>query len=259
MRESFLYSLGFWVGMLWLLGAMLLVTEIGYRVGRRRGEGKAQERSEISLLQASLLGLLALLIGFTFAMSQSRYEMRRELTVDDANAIGTTYLRAQTLPEPYRGRISNLLRQYVEAELHIYPASGHLDRLRQVRGQVGVLQRQLWAQAAELAAKDRRSVVTGLFLITLNEMIDLHGKRTAALAARVPRSIWQVLVFAAVAAMGLTGYACGRGGSRNWTAVAVLALVIASVTVVIADLDRPVAGPAQISQQALLDVRELMR
>jgi hypothetical protein len=257
-QPSFFYTLGFWSGLFAALVMVLLAAEIGFRLGRRQGQGSLQERSAVSQLQASLLGLLALLLGFTFAMAQSRYEMRRELTVDDANAIGTTYLRARTLPEPYRGRIAGLLRQYIDVELQVYPVSDDPRRLDEVRRQARQLQQELWSQAAELAARDP-SVIVGLFLSTLNDTIDLHGKRAAALMARVPLSVWRVLWFVSVVSMGLTGYGCGRGGHRSWAVVLIVALAITSVALVIVDLDRPIVGPAQISQQPLLDLRDTMR
>jgi hypothetical protein len=258
-HNPLLYSVGFWAAMAAAVGALLAAAGIGYRLGKRQGDGSEQERSQVSQLQSSVLGLLALLLGFTFAMAQGRYETRRELTADDANAISTAYLRAQTLSEPYRGRITGLLRQYVNVEVQVYLVSDDLDRLGEIRQQANRLQRELWAQAAGLAASEPRAVTTGLLLTALNDLIELHGKRVAALRSRVPFAIWRVLLFVGLAAMGLTGYACGRGGHRVWIAIVVVALVISSVAVVIVDLDRPVAGPTQISQQALLDARDSMQ
>jgi hypothetical protein len=238
------------------IGALVLFTELGFHLGRRAGRTTSDEaRSQIGTIQAALLGLLALLLGFTFAMGMSRYEMRRQLVLDEANAIGTTYLRAQVLPEPQRQELSNLLRQYVQVRLDFYAASADKKKLETANNDTARLQKQLWSTAAALGVKEPRAVTVGLFLQSLNEVIDLHNKRLTALENHVPEIILLLLYFVALVATGLIGYGCGLGGVRNFFVTVVSSILIAAVILVIIDLDHPIHGLIQVSQQRMLELR----
>jgi hypothetical protein len=233
------------------------VTETGFRLGRRSRPGvNADSRSEISTLQGALLGLLALLLGFTFAMAMSRFETRKQLVLEESNAIGTTFLRAQLLPEPPRQEISNLLRQYVDVRLAFYEANIDPQKLRQANDRTEQLHKQLWSLTAALGAKDPRAVTTGLFLQSLNEVIDLHAKRITAMENHVPEIILVLLYFVALTVTGLMGYGSGLGGRRNFLVTLMASILIAAVILVIIDLDRPRRGLIRISQQRLVELRD---
>jgi hypothetical protein len=130
----------------------------------------------MSTIQAAVLGLLALLLGFTFSMAASRFEARKELVRDETNAIGTTYLRTQFLPEPYKSNAARLLRQYVDTRLELQQFSHIPESLADINVRTAHLQDQLWSEAVAVADRDPRSVPTGLFIQALNEVIDGHGK-----------------------------------------------------------------------------------
>lgn len=238
------------------VGMFLAVIEIGFRLGRRSQSMDEHSRSQIAAVQGAILGMLALLLGFTFAMSMSRFETRKQLVLEEANAIGTTFLRTQMLPEPQRQEISDLLRRYVEARIQFYQSGIDLKRLRQANLFTEQLHKQLWSRAAALGATDPRAVMTGLFLQSLNEVIDLHAKRLTALENRVPGIIFVLLYFVALTATGLIGYGCGLAGRRNFFVTLVAAGLIAAVILVIIDLDRPRRGFIQVSQQRLIELRD---
>lgn len=256
MADELLHSLDLWLIFVVSIIFLLAATETGFQFGRRTQPDISEAaRSEISTIQGAMLGLLALILGFTFAMSMSRYETRKQLVLDEANAIGTTFLRTQLLPEPPRKEISNLLRRYVEVRLALSEADTDQKKLQEANDQTDLVHRQLWSRGAALGEKEPRSVTIGLFLQSLNEMIDLHAKRITALENHVPGIIFILLYFVAIMTTGLIGFGCGLGGRRNFVVTLVASILIAAVILVIIDLDRPRRGLIKVSQQRMVDLR----
>ena len=257
MADELLYDLDLWLIFLVSIGAFFLFTELGFYLGRRAAPATSDHaRSQVSTIQAALLGLLALLLGFTFAMAMSRFDMRKQLVLDEANAIGTTFLRTRLLPEPQRREISDLLRRYVKVRLDFYEAGNDDNKLEAVTKATAKLQAQLWEIGRTLGEKDPRAVTYGLFLQSLNEVIDLHSKRLTALENHVPEIILILLYFVAMVATGLIGYGCGLGEVRNLFVTLVASVLIAAVIMVIIDLDRPRRGLIRVSQQRLVELRD---
>jgi hypothetical protein len=255
MAVRFFYHANEWVILGVSIALFLLVIEAGFRLGRRNRVSVSEHaKSQINTIQGAMLGLLALLLGFTFAMAISRYEVRKQLVLDEANAIGTTFLRAQLLPEPPRQEVSNLLRQYVEVRLRFYKAGVDPERLREAEKQAEKIHLLLWSYATALAEKDSRAVTTGLFLQSLNEVIDLYAKRLTALENHVPQIILVLLYSVALVANGLIGYGCGLGERRNFFVTLMAAMLIAVVILVIVDLDRPRRGLIRVGQERMLDL-----
>lgn len=260
MAEELLYDLKLWLILAASIGFFLLATEAGFLLGRRSQSNLDEHaRSQVSTIQGATLGLLALLLGFTFAMAMSRYDTRKLLVLEEANAIGTTFLRAQLLPEPPRQEIFKLLRRYVEVRLEFYEAGIDQKRLDKATEATEKLQRQLWSHAAALGEKDPRAITTGLFLQSLNEVIDIHAKRMTALENHVPEIIIFLLYFVAIIATGLIGYGCGFSGLRNFFVTMVSSILIAAVILVIIDLDRPRQGLIKVSQQRMVELRDSLK
>jgi hypothetical protein len=201
------------------------------------------------------LSLLAFMLAFTFGLAGSRFEDRRQVVLSEANAIGTTYLRAAMLPEPMRTESRNLLREYVDVRLEaIQP--GKVD---QAISKSEELQNRLWSQAVAATERDR-SPITALFVQSLNEVIDLHAKRLmASLRSRVPGEIWIVLFLLVILTMVMMGYHSSLANSKRSIAVIALVLGFSSVLFLIADLDRPGQGMLQVSQQSMIDLRRSMQ
>jgi hypothetical protein len=233
--------------------------ELGFRLGRYLHAGADERtRSQIGTMQAAVLGMFGLLLGFSFAMTGSRYEVRKALVLEEANAIGTTWLRARLLPEPVAAEAAVALRRYVDLRLAWFDAGVDVEKLRQASEQAEQLLNRLWSTTAAAAAEDRRAVTTGLFVQSLNDVIDVNAKRQIALHDHVPVEIFGLLVFGAICSMVLTGYACGVTGSRNFLPSTLAARLIAAIIFCIVDLHRPRSGFIREPQRSLINLRDSM-
>jgi len=232
------------------LAAILAAIEIGRWLGVHIGD---QDDDNVSTLEAAAIGLLALMVGFTFAMSLSRFEARRDAILAEANAIGTTALRARLLPEPHRKEVLELLRNYVKVRLELTQHPTTPADLAAAIEKSNVLQEKLWQQAEAMLAIDKDVVPTGLFIQTLNEMIDDQAKRLAALRNRVPNVVQLALFAVAIIASGFAGYATGVNKRRSRFPVYIMGLLVGGVILLILDLDRPGAGFIEVSQQPMID------
>ncbi|MGB8804431.1 MAG: hypothetical protein WCC93_05865, partial [Chthoniobacterales bacterium] len=178
-----------------IIGLVLVaLAEVGFRAGLRLFVKKDEPRKgQIGAIQGAVLGMLALLLGFTFSMAVARYENRRDLVLREANAIGTTYLRASFLPETNAKAMEDLLRHYVDARLSFYTAGSDAAKITLAQGETARLQRELWLHTVD-AAKEAPSPITATFINALNETIDLDATRLNALRSRVPGAVWLLLV-----------------------------------------------------------------
>lgn len=233
--------------------------EVGLRRWRKpRRRYRWDSRAPLAdrrLRAAATLGLLALVLAFTFGMAVSRFDARKQLVLDEANAIGTTYLHAELLPQPYGMDIQRLLQEYVDVRLEgIQPG-----RLQSAMARSEELHQLLWSQAVVVGEQHPSLVIVGLFIHSLNEVIDLHAKRvTAGVRNRIPGIVWGWLYLVLIFAMFAMGYHAGMSGAARSYAVIALTLAFSVVVVLIVDLDRPQEGLVKVSQQALVDVQDNM-
>jgi len=244
-----------WGSLMPVVALLWLAMEGGYRLGRwRHARWPTEKDQPVGAMVGSILGLLALVLGFTFSLAASRFEARRQAVLDEANAIGTTYLRAKLLPEPQRSHVAQLLREYVDVRLHA------VERNRSDEGiaRSEALHRALWGQATA-AATSSSSFMTGLFIRSLNEVIDLHARRIMiGIRSRIPAAVWATLTALTMIGMVAVGYQSGLAATTRSPAMAALALAFAVVLLVIAELDRGQRGLLRVSQQSLIDVRRSM-
>lgn len=230
--------------------------DAGYRLGEWRHLRQPDEKEmPVGAMVASILGLLALVLGFTFSLAASRFEARRQVVLEEANAIGTTYLRASFLSDELRSRVRDLLREYVDVRLRGV-AEGDVTK---VLSRSVELHQALWAEAARLEEAAPDSVANGLFVQSLNQVIDLHAKRVLiSQRSRIPPVIWLGLIGLAMLGMASVGYQAGLSTTRRSPAMLSLILAFGVVLMLIADLDRGQEGLLRVSQQALIDVRQSM-
>jgi hypothetical protein len=243
-----------------ILALFALVIEGAFRLGSRvRGQQGDGDTTHAGELQSATLVLLALLLGFTFAMAVQRYDTRREFVLQEANAIGTTSLRARFLPEPQRTEAMGLLREYVGTRLDFYRAGIDRARLDAANAASDRIQQRLWDLATAAVAADPRSVATGLFIQSLNEVIDDNEKRRAALENHVPEAVIWLLLLVAAVAMGFVAYGCGLAGRRRLAMNATFAMLITLVITVILDIDRPRRGLVKVNQDSMLRLQQSLR
>jgi hypothetical protein len=249
-------ALPLWGLFMAILLLVLLAVEGGYRLGKsRRSRSEQEQAAPVGAMVGATLGLLAFILAFTFGLAAARFDTRRQVLLDEANAIGTTYLRAGMLPDR-REEIRALLRDYVDTRLEAVRSGKIAEGIRRSEH----LQDQLWAQAVAVGENNPNSIVVGLFVQSLNEVIDLHAKRvTAGLRNRIPGAIWVALFAVAVLSLAAMGYHAGLVATTRSLAVLAVALTFSAVIGLIADLDRPQEGVLKVSQQALIDLRQSMK
>lgn len=229
-----------------------LAIEFGFRLGRRHsGRASAALDAHLGNLQSALLGLLALLLGFTFAMAVGRFDTRKELVLAEANAIGTAALRADFLPAPDRDEARALLRAYATSRLDFFKAGVNANALEQSYQEAATLQAGLWSIAVERAQAEPGSLPNSQFAAALNELIDLSEMRRAALENHVPELVVTLLIIVTLVAFALIAYSLALNDPRRHAATYVFALMIAFVLTAVLDLDRPRRGWVQVSQASM--------
>jgi hypothetical protein len=239
-----------------VLAIMLGFAELGFRLGWRLHEKKDHARKGlIGGIQGAVLGLLGLLLGFTFAMAVQRYDTRRSLVVQEANAIGTTYLRASLLPDAHQAPVRELLRRYVELRLKYWPLVDDPAKLAEAMRLMGEVQAELWKHASE-AAKEVPNDITAKFIEALNQTIDIDAERISALRAGIPRGVWLLLVMVAAFGCVTTSYGAGAEGTRSHLGTIFLPLLITVVIVLIFDISHSRVGLIQLGQQPLEDLQQ---
>lgn len=228
--------------------------ELGYRLGRWRHAQTTDEKEQpVGAMVASILGLLALVLGFTFSLAASRFDARRMAVLEEANAIGTTALRARLLHEPQRSQILGYLREYANMRVKAVQQGGKDAPEALTRSEE--LHELLWQEAGAAAAQDNHSIVTGIFIQSLNEVIDLHATRILlGMRSRIPLVIWIGLYGLAFLGMTSVGYQAGLWATSRSPAMLALVLAFSVVLLMIADLDRGQEGLLQVSQQAMIDL-----
>jgi len=232
-----------------LLGIALAVfLDLGRRIAvRYQIEQAPQRKEQMGTIRDGLFILVSLLLGFTLTLAASRFAERRSLLVEEAISIGTTYLRASTLPQPYRDHSKQLLREYVDTRLELDNVGVNASRFNEAVSRAKHLQEDLWLDAATVAQNDR-TAITAVYVNSLNETIDLHEKRIAAFENRVPQAVWLLIISVSLIAVFTRGSTLT---TRFWLTLILVPTTIAIVVALIADLDTPGRGLIRLDQRAL--------
>jgi hypothetical protein len=245
-----------WVLFLLMALVTLLAIEAGLWMGaRRRRTAEHEQEGPVGAVVGATLGLLGFMLAITCGVAANRFDVRKQLLLDDVNAIGTTYLRAGLLLEPHRTRTRNLLRDYVNIRARIPELKGP-DELQGAIARSEALQEQLWSHAAAIAEADRSSEIDALFISSLNEMFDLHTKRVViGTQYRLPPVLWGVLIFVLVISMVVVGFQFGLAGRRSLHANVAVALTFSAVLLLIHDLDRSRSGWFIVSHGPMIELQ----
>jgi hypothetical protein len=255
----FLFGVSAWIIAVVVFAVCFTAAEVGYRLGRRGAKSGIAKKEHLGAVQAAAAALLGLLLAFSVSMAVTRFEARKVAVVDEANAIGTAYLRASLLPEPQRTQAEEAFEKYVDVRLELARPDWYLDSSSGLREEEQVLQRELWSLGVAVAEQDQRAVTTGLYIQAVNETIDSAARRDAGLRNHVPESTMYMIFAVAVLTLGLTGYTSGLTGGRSLVATLILSLIITAVVFVILDFDRPYRGIITVNQQSMVELRDAIR
>jgi hypothetical protein len=240
------------------IGTLFLVLvslELGFRIGRWRRERSGTEHdSTLGGVVGATLGLVAFLLAFTFGMAASRFEDRRQVLLEEVNALDAAYLRADLIDEPYRSAVHGLLKEYVALRLD----EARSDKLADDIKRPEQLQEELWDQVVAVSNAGPSTETKALFVASINLVIEAQAKRTDMARHPIPSTIWLALYLITVVAMAKVGYQSGVSGPRRSAAMPSLSLTFTLVFVLIADLDRPLQGLLKVSQQAMTDLQRKM-
>lgn len=235
---------------------IIISIEGGRWLGRHvRGRGG----DSVTTLEAAILGLLALIMSFTVAISIARYDARRDAILEEANAIGTVALRATMLAAPQDKTSIALLRQYAETRKLLTGLADKPAEMNQAITRSNGILNELWREAQAAATANAAMVPTGLYIQALNDLIDNQEKRLAALFSSVPRIVLVALYGITFIATAFVGYAIGLEAHRRRLPAYLLGLLVASVILLIQDLDRPNSGFIVTDQRPLTDAADALR
>ncbi len=239
---------------------IMVAVECGYWLARRAQRRRHQDKlPPVSSITASTLGLVAFMLAFTFGLVASRYDSRKSLVREEANAIRTAWMRSDFLPEPSRGESEALIRAYLDQRLGVVQ-SRDLEGLDKQLAEANRIQHRLWDIAVANSHENMDSPVGALYVDSLNRLIDMHALRVVVgLEAHIPNGIWLVLYGLIVLGMIGVGYqtVIAEATGRSWAPL-ILAISFSLVIALIASLDRPIGGFITVSQQPLQDVQAWM-
>lgn len=248
------FTLNSWELALLVAGILFGATAIGLLAGRSLRRHSEALREPFGVVQAAVLTLVGLLLAFTLAMAVTRYEARRAAVVDDANAIGTAYLRAQTLHEPMRSASLRLYPTYADASIRLSSSVPGSTAARRAIATESLIQRQLWRLAGQSLDAQPVQSAPRLYVDSLNTMIDMQTTRVAALNNRVPSAISLVVVIGAAAALALMAVYLAMF-ARGVVTVMLAAGLLTLLLFVTFDLDRPARGFITVPDAPLVALR----
>jgi hypothetical protein len=235
-----------------MLAVLLGATEIGFRVGKRRENPEEWVISQTHTWEGALLGLLGLLLGFTFSMAVTRFDDRRSLVTSEAAALETTMLQAQSLSAPDRDRIDEILRRYASARVAYYDAGANREEVERTQAASIALQRELWSIVTAQARANPGSETVSLFADTASELVAMSVRRRAALDNHVPFAVSIVVLAVAAVCMGGTGFGCGLHRRRHQFGMVLIPVLLAVVITMIFDIDHPRIGSIRAGQGPML-------
>ena len=242
---------------------ILAFLSLGRWLGRRTiARGGDDALSSAGSLETTVFAILGLLIAFTFSGAMARFDVRRTQVVDEANAIGTAYLRIALLPSSAQPKLRETFRNYVDSRIETYRKLPDLQAARLELARSQELQNDIWAQAvAATRLPDSRAGTEVLMMPALNQMFDITTVRIAATQMHPPAIIFAMLIALALASALLAGYQSADGKGHNWVYRLGFAGIVAITVYVILDIEYPRLGWVRIDaiDQVLVSVRESMK
>ena len=246
--------------LIFLFLGMIFFLEIGRRL-RLRSKADDKLTSGLSVVEGALFGLMGLVIAFTFSGAASRFDERRQLIVEEANDIGTAYMRLDLLPSAAQPAIRDLVRRYVDTRIQTYRVLPDYDAALAEISKANDLQREIWNAAVAATRDDTKPQAAIVLLPALNEMFDIANTRFWATQIHPPVMIYVLLGILALVCALLAGFGMAGGTARSWIHIVGFSLILTLAVYVIIDMEYPRMGFIRVDSfdQALIDVRASMK
>jgi hypothetical protein len=230
----------------------------GVLLHKRKPELPSEDREDYSVILAASLTLLGLIIGFTFSMAVTRYDLRKTYEEEEANAIGTEYLRAELLPAEEAGKIRALLSTYLDKRIEYYNEGRDADAIRRINKETSKLQDEMWTAARSFASA-QPTPVNALAVSGMNDVINSQGYSQSAWWNRIPLAAWGLMIAIAICCNVLIGFGSrGRTKKSLRPLLLVLPLLVGISFFLIADIDSPRGGLIRVHPMNLQSLTESM-
>ncbi|MCE5268614.1 MAG: hypothetical protein LLG00_12080 [Planctomycetaceae bacterium] len=241
--------------------AMLVLLEVGRRMGERQIAKSADGgRVGFGAVEGAVFGLLGLLIAFTFSGAAARFDSRRQLIIEETNAIGTAYLRLDLLPAGAQPELRDCFRRYVDSRLAVYRRLPDIKAAKRDLAGMKVLQGEIWTKAVAACREGGSHSAALLLLPALNQMIDITSTRTMVAEIHPPAIVFAMLAIVAMTGSLLAGYGMAGGKIRSWIHTLGFAAIMATTMYVILDIEYPRLGLIRIDpfDRAMTELRQGM-
>ncbi len=252
MNYNFFYYLPIWVSILIIILLMFAALEVGYRVAiKERGTWKNPEAGGGHAVQTALLALLGLILAFTMASGVNRNQIRKQVVIHEANALGTAFSRADLMAEPGRTELKQALLDYSRTRVFEQGEVILTEQREEIIQKTLQSQSKLWPITKRVMEQIQPDPIEALLVAAVNDVLDVHTSRVAASFDTLPTSVLWMLVFIAMVSVGIGGFNAGISDRLSRGRQTALILVLASVLIVLMDLDRPNDGLIQVSQRSI--------
>jgi hypothetical protein len=254
-KTSFFGSAPLWIIFAATVIIIVLSIYFGIFISRLHRRNIAiEDNIPVDTIVGGTLALLGFMLAFTFGFTASRFDSKKQLLLDEVNSIGTTFLRAGFLPEPHCAEVRSLIRKYVDLRIVL---TEHPERLKPIIEQSTSLQDEMWKHAEAVTKADLKNPeIVALFMVSLNETIDLQTKRiTVALVHRIPDIIWYAILTLLIISMFEVGYLIMKSRKSNWIIIIALSLAFSVVVLMVITFDRS-EGALKLNQQPMIELQK---
>jgi hypothetical protein len=253
--QNFLDSFSVWGMFLATAAVSLVALKIGFRLARTGEQPIREQEAQVRMMTGAAVGLLTFMLVFTFWIASSHYNQAREVVLDETGVIGTTYMRADLLPDPYRMEIRNLLREYVDVRL----AGIQSGNIAQASLREEEVRRRTWSQTMAAKKETGNPIFDEFLRRSLSEFIALHTRWVGVQKEfNISLVVWVALYVIIALTMISIGFHAGMTNMSKAPVIPVFVLLLSVLMFLIADLDTPYVGALRVSHWGMIELRNAM-
>lgn len=244
-----------WITYIGILLLILCSAWMGIQLAKWRMKRlKTEEDGPINTIVGATLGLLAFILAFTFGLTSSRFDTRKQLLLDEVNTIETTYLRASLIGEPYQSEVKDLIKEYVDIRVEI---SKNIQEVHRYIQESELIQKKIWSIVTEMVHQEEGNAkINNLFITSVNQLFSFHTKRKeVGIYYRIPFLFWMALFTLITLAMIEVGYLIGKMNKPNWYLIFALSLAFSAIIILVVDLDSS-KGSIQVDHHSMIELQE---